>query len=184
VQELAAYAIALILAAARPPAVDVASERPRLEAMAVDIAAAVDGADELATWIPGAGEGPDVVLPLPFAGPEARRLAVAALVSIAVGESRLAAEVADCRRVGVDHASLGMWQLWGWWARGPYTGAEICASMRRGAERALWVLSYHAARCGSIVEAFRGYASGDCSIKSRAADAHYRMWARMVRAGR
>ena len=182
--ELAAYAMTLLLAVARPPAVDAVAERPRLEALAVDIAGAVVEADELAGWIPGAGGGSTAVLPLPVTGPDARRQAVAALVSIAYGESRLSAAVADCRRVGSDHPSLGLWQLWGPMALGPYRRAELCASPRRQAERALWVLSFHAARCGSARKAFRGYASGDCGVKSRAAEAHYRRWNRLVRAGR
>lgn len=181
---LAAYAFTLIIAAARPPAVDVVAERPRLEAMAVDVASVVTEADELAAWLPGAGEGRTAVLPLPFAGPGARKKAVAALVGLAIGESRLDARVADCRRVGSDFASLGSWQLLGRMALGQYTRVEICTSPRRGAERALWVLSYHAARCGSAVKAFMGYASGDCGVRSRAAEAHYHRWARMVRADR
>lgn len=182
--ELAAYALTLLVAAARPPALDIETELPRIEAMAVDIAAAVVQADELAEWLPGSGEGSEATLPLPFAGPRAREKAVAALVGIAYGESRLDARVADCRRVGSDHDSLGSWQLLGRMALGPYTRTEICASPRRGAERALWVFSYHAARCGSAVKAFRGYASGDCGVRSRAAEAHYRRWERMFRAGR
>lgn len=184
VHELTAYALTLLLAAARPPAVDVVTERPRLEAMAVDVASAVVEADEIADWLPGSGSGADATLPLPFTGSDARRETVAALVGIAVGESRLSATVANCRRVGSDHESIGAFQLWGAMAWGPYDRATICSSPRRGAERALWVLSYHAARCGSAVKAFRGYASGDCGIKSRAAEAHYRRWERMVRDGR
>lgn len=184
VHELAAYALTLLIAAARPPAVAVDAERPRLEEMAAAIASAVIQADELASWLPGSGEGSDVTLPLPFAGPRAREASVAALVAVAVGESRLSAAVADCRRVGSDHPSIGSWQLHGRMALGPYDRETICSSSRRGAERALWVLSYHAARCGSGVKAFRGYASGDCGVKSRAAEAHYRRWERMVRAGR
>lgn len=184
VHELTAYALTLLLAVARPPAVDIEVERPRLEAMARDVASAVVEADEIAAWLPGSGDGPDATLPLPFAGPDARRKTVAALVAIAYGESRLSAAVADCRRVGSDHPSLGSWQLHGRMALGPYARATICSSPRRGAERALWVLSYHAARCGSIRKAFRGYASGDCGVKSDAAEAHYRRWERLVRAGR
>lgn len=182
--DLASYAMTMLLAVARPPAVDIVTERPRLEALAEDIAAAAVEADELADWIPGAGELASTVLPLPFTGPDARRQAVAALVSIAYGESRFSAAVADCRRVGSDHGSVGLYQLWGWLAWGPYRRAELCASPLRQAERALWVLSFHAARCGSIAKAFRGYASGDCGVKSAAAEAHYRMWERLVRAGR
>lgn len=171
---LAELALSAILSIARPPAVDVDAERPRLKEMAEAIADAVAERDMLAHWLPG------LVRPLPFDGPDAREASALALVSIAAGESAFAAEVADCRRVGADHPSITAWQLLGRWASGPYSREELCASPRLAAERALWVLAVHAERCGTPAKAFAGYASGDCGRDSHAAREHCRRWGRLA----
>lgn len=170
---IAELALTAILSLARPPAVAPVAERHRLEALASDIAAAVEEADDLAGWV---GD------PLPFRGPRAREAAALALVAIAFNESKFAAAVADCRRVGADQPSITAFQIFGAWALGQHTKAELCASPRLAAERALWVLSAHAARCGSPAAAFRGYSSGSCCRRSAAGKAHCRRWEKLGRA--
>ena len=94
---LDAVALAAILATARAPAVDVAAERPRLEALAATIAHAA----QAHPWALGAEP------------------AALALVAVAHHESGYRAEVADCRITGDRHrgegptegASVGLWQL-------------------------------------------------------------------------
>jgi hypothetical protein len=175
-------ALAALLSQARVPAVDVVAERQRLEAMAAAIAGAVEEADELASWIPGAGELHADVLPLPFTGSRAAEATALALVAIAAGESRLAADVADCRRVGSDHPSITSWQLHGAWSFGPYSRTELCRSTRLAAERALWILSHHAAKCATPMGAFLAYASGSCSVRSAAGEEHCHRWERLCAA--
>lgn len=174
--QLFAIALDALVALARAPAVDIDVERPRIEALAESMAAAVEYADELAAWLPGAGTRTELVLPLPFTGLRAREATVLALAAIAKGESDLAADVADCRRGGPAWTTFQIEPPWGF---GQYTKAKLCSSQSRAADRALWVLSFHADRCGTPAAAFRGYSSGDCSKPSRAAAAHCRRWERL-----
>lgn len=146
------------------------ADRPRLEELASAIVAAVEDREQAEAWLPGSA-------PLPFT-PE---LSALALVAIAYGESRFSAEVADCRRIGHDLPSVTAWQIHGWWAFGPFTAAELCASPPRAAERALWVLAQHKERCSTPAAVFRGYASGNCGRDSRAAREHCRRWERLAR---
>jgi hypothetical protein len=164
--------LAAILFLARPPAVDPVAERPRLEELAQAVSAAVEEQDDFADWLNE---------PLPFTGQHAREASALALVAIAYGESRFAATVADCRKVGTDHPSITSWQLHSRWAFGPYSRAELCASPRLAAERALWILSQHATHCRTAACIFRGYSSGSGAIDSAAARAHCRRWERLGR---
>lgn len=158
-----ALAAAVALA---PPTV----ERSHLAVLSSAIVAAVEDREQAEAWLPGSA-------PLPFT-PE---LSALALVAIAYGESRFSAEVADCRRIGHDLPSVTAWQIHGWWAFGPFTAAELCASPSRAAKRALWVLAQHKERCGTPASVFRGYASGNCGRDSRAAREHCRRWKRLAR---
>lgn len=158
-----ALAAAVALA---PPTV----ERSHLAVLSSAIVAAVEDREQAEAWLPGSA-------PLPFT-PE---LSALALVAIAYGESRFSAEVSDCRRIGHDLPSVTVWQLYGTWAFGPFTAAELCASTSRAAERALWVLAQHKERCGTPASVFRGYASGNCGRDSRAARWHCRRWERLAR---
>jgi hypothetical protein len=183
-------ALSTLLSLARPPAVDPIAERPRIEQMANDIAGVVEQADELATWLPGAGTGSDTVLPLPFTGSRSQEATALALVAIAWGESHLRADVADCRRTGDRRPweplsagrSITAFQLHRGQAWGPFSRGGLCASGRLAAERALWVLSSHAARCRTPAAAFFGYASGNCSRRSAAGARHCKRWERLCAA--
>ena len=148
-----AIILAALLSVARAPAVDVGAERPRLEALATDVAGAADD-------VRGA----------PFAGPAAREAAGLALVAIALHESAFRADVQDCRRRGdptkrrPEGRSITLWQLLGPWAFGGHMSAELCASPRLAGAQALRVLARHAIRCSSSpwLATFRGYAAGSC----------------------
>jgi hypothetical protein len=166
---LAALTLSAILAFPSAAASDHA-ERPRLEALANDIAHVVVERDEVANWLPGSA------LPLPVDGKDARRRTALALVAIAYHESGFDARVSDCRRVGSDFPSISAFQLLGRFARGPYTRAELCASPRLAAKRALFVLAHHAKRCGSMVKALRGYASGDGGKPTKAGRELHDLW--------
>lgn len=170
---LAELTTAAVLALAGQPSVDAVAERPRLEALAVAIAGAVDARHELDDWLPGS------VAPLPWRGPTARQRAALALVAIAYHESGFRADVSDCRRVGYAEPSITAFQLHGPWAWGGYSKRELCRSPRLAAERALAVLAHHAKRCGTA-RAFQGYASGDCSRGSGAARRQEAIWRRLV----
>jgi hypothetical protein len=169
---LAEFTLAAIMSL---PGTSAPQDRPRLEELAGAIAEVVEDQAMFADWVPGVAE------PLPFDGPRADEATVLALVSLAYGESRFAAEVGDCRRIGSDFPSVGYFQLYGWWAFGPYTRTELCSSPERSAKRALWVFSQHGARCSTSAAAFRGYASGDCGRDSKAARAHCARWERLSR---
>lgn len=176
------YTLALgaLIRVANPAAVDVVTERARLEETARGIASAAERADELASWIPGAGGGADRVLPLPFRGPHPRDLAVLALVAIAKHESELRAEVSDCRRTGDHGRSITLYQLHRGLAWGSYSRTELCSNQRVAAERALWVLSLHA-RPWHPMTAFRGFASGDRWRRTKAAREICATWANLAR---
>jgi len=165
-----------ILSLARAPAVTLPEELPRLEALAEAIAGAVDEAQALEAWLPGTGPG------LPFTGAAAPEASALALVAIAHHESGFRAAVSDCRIVGTDHPSITAWQLWGPFARGPYSRRALCAEPRLAAERALWTLAHHAERTRTPAGAFRGYASGDPAVRSRAAARQCALWERLARA--
>lgn len=151
-----------------------------LSDLATSIAGAVTAADELYGYLPHAGRGTsDEVLPLPFAGPDGPSLSALALTAIAFGESALDPAVADCRIVGSDHPSITSFQLLGPWARGPYSRAELCASSRLAAERALWVFSRHA-RAGHVRRWFDGYASGS-GVANDAGRKRCALWERLAR---
>jgi hypothetical protein len=172
---LAELTLAAILSVVKPPTVDAEVERPRLEQMAQAIVAAVDERDYLHAWLRAAA-------PLPFTGPEARAGAALALVAIAFHESGFSARVSDCRRVGAFERSLTAFQLHGRFARGPYSEAEVCASPRLAAERALWVLALHGSRCATPQHWFYGYASGSCGVQSGAGRRQCAIWEQLVRA--
>lgn len=164
-------ALHAILSIARPPAVDVAEERPRLEEMASAIAEAVEEREQVNAWLPGAA-------PLPFS-PE---LSVVALVAIAYHEGGLRAEVSDCRITGdrLPHQPLhagraiGDWQLQrGAW--GGHSRREICGSVRLGARLALAHLARQSRR--SPAATFGGYA-GRAGKASRRQCA---IWERLAR---
>lgn len=159
------------------PGTSAPADRPRLEELAGAIVFAVEDREMAEAWLPGAA-------PLPFGGPHAAEASAIGLVSLAYGESRFAAEVADCRRVGVDFPSITMWQLHSRWAFGPFSRDELCSSPHAAAKRALWVLAHHGAKCLTPAAAFRGFASGDCGRDSKAAREHCRRWERLgARAG-
>jgi hypothetical protein len=134
--------LAAILSVAKPPTVDVVGERPRLEDMAVAIVSAVEQRDHLHAWLGS-------VAPLPFTGSGADAATALALVAIAYHESGFSARVADCRRIGAFERSVTAFQLHGPFARGSYTEAEVCASPRLAAERALYVFALHGHRCAT-----------------------------------
>lgn len=164
---LAQVTLIAILSLVRAPAADAVRDSVHLEALADAIAGAVIDADDLASWIPDAGAGTtDEVLPLPFRGAGARVATALALAALAFHESRFDPRVTDCRIVGKDHPSISAWQLWGPMSRGLYTRRELCASPRKAAERALWVLSHHARRGGRVRRWFDGYASGGRPTKA------------------
>lgn len=181
-----------ILALARAPAVDKVAERPRLEALAADVAGAVD----------------DARSDNPFAGPASREAAALVLVAVAFHESGFDARVQDCRLTGDrrpgqgphEGPSVSLWQLKGWSGRGGLPRQLVCSSPRAAAARALRVFAAHAKRCSrsSWLAAFQGYASGSCgresfvtyrskdgALRSQAAGAaRCRTWARLAaRAG-
>lgn len=173
-RHLADVTLTAILSLAAPPAVDVDAERPRLEALAVAIAAAVDERDALATWLHGS------VTPLPFRGQAAREATALALVAIAYHESAFAADVADCRRVGAFEPSITAFQLHGPFARGPYSRLEVCSAPRLAAERALFVLAHQGARCATPARWFSGYASGNCGRDVAAGRRQCAIWERLA----
>ncbi len=174
---LAALTLTALLSVCRAPACTEA-DHPRLASLAADIAAVVEERAELAAWLPGA------VAPLPWGGPAARERAALALVAIASHESALRADVADCRRVGTDLPSVSAFQILLPWAGGPYTRNQICASPRLAAERALWVLAIHAAKCSAALCVFQGYASGSRGRTSAAARRQYGIFEKLVAAAR
>ncbi|MCC6559700.1 MAG: hypothetical protein IT372_42835 [Polyangiaceae bacterium] len=168
--------LSAILALAHPPAVDVVADRAHLEALAAAITEAVIERDDLAHWLPGGA------LPLPFPGPRSREAAALALVAIAHHESAFSPRVSDCRRVGTDHPSITAWQLWGRFARGPYSIEALCGDPRLAAERALWILAYHADRGRSARSVFDAYASGSCGVRTRSGARVLGRWRRLMSA--
>lgn len=141
---LAGLTLAAILSLL-PATADQAAERARLDPLAAAIAAAV---------LAGA---------LPFEGPAAKEGSALALAAIAWHESNFDARVLDCRRKGT-RGDATAFQLLGPMARGGYTVAELCASFRLAADRALAVLVTHARRCrwGGFASMLGGYGSGSC----------------------
>jgi hypothetical protein len=171
---LSELTIAAVLAFARGPAVDPVAERPRLESFGRAIASAVHDRQALLEWLPGS------MAPLPST-PERTSLA---LVAIAFHESSFRAEVSDCRIVGFAEPSITAFQLNGRWAWGPYTKRQLCRSPRLAAERALYVLSAQAQRCGSLERAFMGYASGNCARNTKAGRELVALWKRALERAR
>lgn len=169
--DLQSLTLAAVLSLARGPAVDVATERPRLEALAHAIAGAVEQRAALDDWLPGS------VLPLPGT-PERSALA---LVAIAYHESAFRADVSDCRTVGFAEPSITAFQLHGPWSWGGHTRRELCADVRLAASRALYVLARQSARCRSIERGFWGYASGNCGRSTKAAREIIAIWRRLLR---
>ncbi|MGN6107784.1 MAG: hypothetical protein ACTHU0_21940 [Kofleriaceae bacterium] len=168
-------AFTAILSLARAPAVNVDAERPRLEELARSIAHAVEIRADLDAYLPGS------VTPIPFKGPEARSAAALALVAIAFHESAFRADVATCKRVGNPDPSITLFQLNGAYGRGPYSQAELCASNKLAAERALYIFAHHGSRCGTPAGWFRGYAAGNCGRVSGAARRQCAIWERLAK---
>jgi hypothetical protein len=157
---LAEVVLAAVLSLGRAPAVDVVAERPRLEALAADVALAVR----------------DASAQNPFTGPARDEAAALVLVAVAFHESGFDARVQDCRLTGDrrrgqaphEGPSVTLWQLKGAWARGGLTREEVCRSPRLAAAQALRVFAGHARRCARSpwLAAFQGYASGSCGRES------------------
>jgi hypothetical protein len=170
---LTSLALSAILSIARPPAVDVDAERPRLEAFAASIADAVVSRDEISHWLDGSAA------PLPLRGEAAAEGTVLLLVAIAGHESGFRAEVADCRIVGA-RGDVTAFQLLGVFARGGYSKAELCASPKLASGQALWVLARYGQRCRTPICIFRGYAAGNPAIRSAAASRQCALWVRLA----
>lgn len=119
--------------------------------------------------------------PTPFAGPHARDLLALAAAAVALHESNLARRVLSCEYGGDRGSSLTAFQLMRGAAWGGHTREELCPSGALAAYLAVGILRRNAARCGTPIGMFRGYASGSCGRKSAAADRQCWKWVRASR---
>lgn len=135
------------------------AEVTRLEAFAGDVSHAVDVAPEF-----------------PFRGPAAREGAIAALLVTAWHESGFRPAIVECRERGDHGRSITAFQLMRGMAWGPFSEEQLCGSVELAATRALAVLTVHA-RCSTPRAIWRGYATGDCGRRARAAGEMCGRWA-------
>lgn len=151
--------LAAILTLARPPAVDVATEQPRLESFAAAIESAVEHVETRLS----------------------RADAAMALVAIASHESGFASDVADCRRTGDHGKSITAFQLLRGPAWGGYSRADLCASPELAAHQALRVLAANGQRARTPLGLFSAYAGHVRGGPSKAARDMCSLWERLVR---
>lgn len=104
----------------------------------------------------------------PFCGPKAREATALALVSIANHESGWVLGVQDCTYKKKDPA-ISLFALNGPVAFAGYSKKEICNDNKLAARLSLQILMLFK-RCGTTLCMMQGYASGNTSIKSIAAN--------------
>lgn len=104
----------------------------------------------------------------PFCGPKAREATAIALLSIADHESGWHPKVQNCT-YGQKDPAISLFALNGSVAFGGHSKKEICKDNKLAATLAANVLMLFKS-CGTSICLYRGYASGDASVKSDAAN--------------
>lgn len=170
---LAQITLIAILSVVRAPAVDIANqaEQHRLVTVAEDIALAAELHD-------GA----------PFVGPQRKEALALALVAIALHESAFMREVGTCRITGdrLPHhqpwegESISLWQLHAGRAWDGHRRREICLNPALAAYLAAKVLRMYAPS-GTPGGYFRGYASGNSGMPTKAARKRCATWERLAK---
>lgn len=169
---LAQITLIAILTLVRAPAVDITDHREqhRLVTLSEDIALAAELHD-------GA----------PFHGPARKEALALALVSIALHESAFSWRVATCRVTGDrmpwqrewEGPSITVWQLRAGKAWDGLTRRQLCTNQALAAYNAVKVLRLYATS-GTPGGFFRGYASGNSGMPTKAARRRCATWERLA----
>lgn len=170
---LSQITLVAILSVVRAPAVDIKdhAEQHRLVTVAEDIALAAELHD-------GA----------PFVGPARKEALALALVAIALHESAFMREVGTCRITGDrlpwqkewEGPSITLWQIRSGKAWDGHTRRQLCTNQALAAYAAVKVLRLYAP-ARMPLSFFRGYASGNSSMPTRAARKRCATWERLAR---
>jgi hypothetical protein len=171
---LVAHVFALVVSLAAAPAVDLSDpvEVARLQQTAEDVAAVASEKDGY-----------------PFSGPARVEALAVALVVLAKYESDFSRRVDTCRLTGDrmtwhrpwEGYSISLWQLRAGRAWAGHTRRQICTDRRLAASLAVDVLALYK-NSGSVGGLFRGYASGNSGVDSKAARVRCASWEKHARA--